>query len=328
MCVKALRDTVDTLVVLAHQGLPGPMQTDAEVDPGVQRPLDEDLAFCAAVPGIDVYIAAHPHHGLEQPIVHPDTRTLITQTYGYGTRLGRIRLAVKDRRVVGHDIALLRVWSDEWPADRAVATRIARYRDVIADQVGPPFGRSAERLTRKYHKESPLGSFCADAMRARAGSDVALTNAGGLRADLPEGPIDRGHVLDVLPFLNDSVTLQLTGGALKRILEHGFSLEAGMIQVSGLRARYDLSRAVGARLVELDISGRPVDDHQRRLGGSSPLQDPSRDLPARSLRCGRGAERPPRRRRPAVIQGLRTARAVTRDATEHRPDPGRRPRVR
>jgi 2',3'-cyclic-nucleotide 2'-phosphodiesterase (5'-nucleotidase family) len=101
-CVKELRETVDAIVLLAHQGLPGPMQTDAENDPEVQRPLDEDLAFCAAVPGIDVYIAAHSHHGLEQPIVHPDTRTLITQTYGYGTRLGRIRLSVKDRKVVRH----------------------------------------------------------------------------------------------------------------------------------------------------------------------------------------------------------------------------------
>ena len=103
-CVRALRGTVDVMVVLAHQGLPGPMQTDAENDPDVQRPLDEDLAFCAAVPGIDVYIAAHSHRGLEDPIVHPDTKTLVTQTYGYGTRLGRITLAVKDRRIVGHDV--------------------------------------------------------------------------------------------------------------------------------------------------------------------------------------------------------------------------------
>ena len=47
-CVETLRDTVDVIVVLAHQGLPGPMQTDAESDPEVQRTLDEDLAFCAA----------------------------------------------------------------------------------------------------------------------------------------------------------------------------------------------------------------------------------------------------------------------------------------
>ena len=67
----------------------------------MQRSLDEDLAFCGAVPGIDVYIAAHSHHGLEQPIVHPDTKTVITQTYGYGTRLGRIPSRSR-RRVTGH----------------------------------------------------------------------------------------------------------------------------------------------------------------------------------------------------------------------------------
>ena len=36
-----------------------------------------------------------------------------------------------------------------------------------------------------------------------------------------------------------------------------------MVQVSGLRARYDLSKPVGARLVSLEIGGRPIDDHQR-----------------------------------------------------------------
>lgn len=259
-CVRELRDTVDVLVVLAHQGLPGPMQTDAENDPDVQRSLDEDLAFCAAVPGIDVYIAAHSHRGLEQPIVHPDTGTLLTQTYGYGTRLGRIRLAVKDRKVVGHDIELLKVWSDRLTPDPAVAARVQHYRGVVADQIGPPLGRAAGRVTRKYHRESPLGSLCADAMRARAGSDVAFTNAGGLRADLPEGALDRGHVLDALPFLNDSVTLEMSGRALKAVLEQGFSLEAGMVQVSGLQARYDVRRPIGSRLVDVQVGGAPVDE--------------------------------------------------------------------
>ena len=261
--VGALRGTVDVVVMLAHQGLPGPMQTDAENDPDVQRPLDEDLAFCGAVPGIDVYIAAHSHHGLEQAIVHPDTRTLITQTYGYGTRLGRIRLAVKDRKVAGHDIQLLKVWSERLPPAPDVEARVGHYRRVIADYVGAPFGEASRRITRKYRQESALGSLCADAMRMRAGSDVAITNAGGLRADLPEGPIDRARVLDVLPFLNDSVTLEMEGGALKAALEQGFSLEAGMAQVSGLQARYDLSRPVGARLVSLDVGGQPADDHRR-----------------------------------------------------------------
>jgi 5'-nucleotidase/UDP-sugar diphosphatase len=262
-CVKELRNTVDVIVVLAHQGLPGPMQTDAENDPEVQRPLDEDLAFCAAVPGIDVYIAAHSHHGLDQPIVHPDTRTLITQTYGYGTRLGRIRLSVKDRKVVHHDIELLKVWSDQLPPDPLVAARLSHYKQTVADQIGAPIGRASQRITRKYFRESPLGSLVCDAMRTRMGADVALMNAGGLRADLPEGPIDRGHVLDVLPFLNDVVTMELEGGALKTAIEQGLSLEGGIVQVSGLTARYDLQRPVMSRLVSVEIDGRPIDDHRR-----------------------------------------------------------------
>ena len=261
-CVAALRPVVDVVVVLAHQGLPGPMQTDAEADPDVQRPLDEDLAFCAAVPGIHVYIAAHSHHGLEQPIVHPDTGTLITQTYGYGTRLGRIRLAVRDRRVIRHDVELLKVWTDEIAPHPGVQQRVAQYRAAVADQIGPPIGRAAERVTRKYHRESALGSLCADAMRARSGADVAITNAGGLRADLPEGSLDKGHVLDAFPFLNDLVTLSLDGRALRAVIEQGCTLEAGMVQVSGLSARYDLRRPRHARVVEMQVNGEPVTDER------------------------------------------------------------------
>jgi 2',3'-cyclic-nucleotide 2'-phosphodiesterase (5'-nucleotidase family) len=259
-CVEELRDTVDVLVVLGHQGLPGAMQTDAENDPEVQRPLDEDIRFCGDVAGIDVYIAAHSHHGLDQPIVHPATGTLITQTYGYGTRLGRIRLKVKDRKVVGHDIELLKVWSDQLPPHAAVADRVAHYRGVVADKVGSPVGYATERIIRRYNHESPLGSLITDLMRERAGSDVAFANAGGLRADLPQGPLDRSHALDAFPFLNNAVTQELSGRDIKAVLEHGFSLKAGIVQVSGLRAVYDLARPIGSRLIDLQIGGRPVED--------------------------------------------------------------------
>lgn len=266
-CVRELRGTVDTIVVLGHQGLPGPMQTDAENEPSIQRPLDEDLAFCAAVPGVDVYVAAHSHHGLEVPLRHPDTGTLLVQTYGYGTRLGRIRLKVKDRRVVAHDGELLEVRSDALPPHAGVADRIAHYRRAVADKIGPVLGRAARRIVRKYKAESPLGSFIADVIRARMKTDVALTNAGGLRADLPAGDLDRSHLVDAFPFTDNAVTVDLTGRDLKAVLEHGLSLQAGMIQVAGLRATYDLARPTGERLISLRIGAQPVtDDRVYRVG--------------------------------------------------------------
>lgn len=260
--VEELRGTVDAVIVLAHQGLPGPMQTDAENDPEVQRPLDEDLRFCDEVKGIAIYIAAHSHHGLERPIVHPNTGTILTQTYGYGTRLGRIRVSLANRKVVRHDVRLLKVWSDRVPPHGAVAARIAHYRRQLAGQIGPPFGRATARFTRKYNRESTLGSFCADVMRERAGSDVALTNAGGLRADIPAGDIDRGRVLDAFPFLNTAVTLALKGGDLRGAIEQGLTLRAGMVQVSGLRVRYDLRRPEGSRIVEIEVNGQALEEEK------------------------------------------------------------------
>lgn len=55
----------------------------------------------------------------------------------------------------------------------------------------------------------------------------------------------------------------MDGGALKSVLEQGISLEAGMAQVSGLKARYDLQRPPRSRLISVEIDGRPVDDHRR-----------------------------------------------------------------
>ena len=257
--VALLRPAVDVVVVLGHQGLPGPMQTDAENDPSVQRPLDEDLDFCGAIPGIDVYVAAHSHHGIETPMVHPKTGTILVQSYGYGTRVGVLDLEVRDGRVVRHRGELQKVWSDELPPHAAVAERLAFYRLKLKDEIGPDLGRATARFIRKYNTESPLGSFVTDVMRARAGSDVAITNAGGLRADLPEGALHRGHVLDALPFINTLVTLEMSGGDLRRAIAHGLSLAAGCCQVSGVVARYDPRRAPEERLLELRVGGRPVE---------------------------------------------------------------------
>ena len=261
--VRAIRDAVDVVVVLGHQGLPGAMQTDAENDPDVQRPLDEDIDFCREVEGIDVYVAAHSHHGLEEPIVVPRTGTILVQTYGYGTRLGLLELSIKDRKVVGHRGHLEKIWSDELPAEPAVAARLAYYRNKVAPEIGPEIAKATSRLTRKYNRESALGSFVADVLRERLHCDAAVTNAGGLRADLPAGSLNRGHVLDALPFLNAAVALELSGADLRGVLEQGCSLTAGMCQVSGITARYDLRQPVGSRVVDLRVDGRKVESEKR-----------------------------------------------------------------
>jgi 2',3'-cyclic-nucleotide 2'-phosphodiesterase (5'-nucleotidase family) len=258
--VSELKPQVDLIVVLAHQGKTGPMQTDAEARPEVQRDFDEDIRLCGEVAGIDVFVGGHAHRGIEKPFMHPKTGTLIVQTYGYGTRLGYLKLKLKDRKVVAHEGELLKVWSDKLPPDPVVAAKIARYKHQVAPQIGQVVGRLKNRLVRDYNRESSLGCFVADVLREVSGADVGMTNAGGLRADLPEGEVTKGNVLDALPFVNSLVVCEMTGEQIREVLEQGFTLERGMVQVSGLRAVYDLKRSNGARLIELQIGGNNVDE--------------------------------------------------------------------
>lgn len=58
-------------------------------------------------------------------------------------------------------------------------------------------------------------------------ADVAITNRGGFRADLPPGEITFADVIGVLPFNNVLVDVELTGGQLLTVLAHGNAAVGG-----------------------------------------------------------------------------------------------------
>ncbi|MBT8079344.1 MAG: metallophosphatase, partial [Gammaproteobacteria bacterium] len=74
--VEFLRDEVDLIVLLTHQGHTAPMQTDAEVDPRLARDIDKDIALADAVEGVDVLFGGHADAGTWEPVVSPKNGTL------------------------------------------------------------------------------------------------------------------------------------------------------------------------------------------------------------------------------------------------------------
>ncbi len=276
--VKELRPHVDLVIVLAHQGKTGPMQSDAENRPEVQRDFDADIRLATEVEGIDVLIGGHAHRGIEEPFVTPQTNTIIVQTYGYGTRLGYLKLKVQDGKIASHEGELLKVWSDQLKPDPAVSEKIEYYRNLVAPKIGIFKGELKTRLVRDYLRESSLGNFVTDVMREISGAEIAITNAGGLRADLPSGRVTNGDILDALPFVNSLVVSKLTGSQLKEVIEQGLTLERGMVQVSGLKASYDLSRPLGKRLVSIEVGGKTVDDNRIYLVATSSFLAQGGDL--------------------------------------------------
>ncbi len=138
--------------------------------------------------------------------------------------------------------------------------------DVViprADSCGQSAGRTCESL---------VGNVVTDAIRARYSADFAITNSGGLRANLtcptiddpsdfcppfvgPNYDITAGSVLAVLPFGNQVVTINVTGEELKAQLENGVSSMPGVsgrfAQVSGMCFTYDIDAAAGSRVTSV-----------------------------------------------------------------------------
>jgi len=258
--VARLRPEVDIVVLLTHQGHTAPMQTDDEADTSVHRDIEVDIALAGAVEGVDVLIGGHADAGQEEPFIHPVTGTLICQTYGQGTRLGYLKLLIEPEsgEVVGHDGRLLVVASDELEPHPIVAAKLAAYR-ARYPEVDEIIGRTAERLTRRYNEESDLGSLFADILREYGKTDIAFVHSGGIRADLPAGDITRENLLDAFPFIDYVLTLRMTGEQIINVLEQSFTLERGVLQVSGMTATFDIDRALGERVMAVTIGGRPLD---------------------------------------------------------------------
>jgi 2',3'-cyclic-nucleotide 2'-phosphodiesterase (5'-nucleotidase family) len=263
--IPRLRKEADLVVVLTHEGLPGPMQTDAEAHPEVQRPFDTDKDLVNTVPGIDVLIGGHPHRGIEVPWVSPQTGSIVVQTYGHGTTLGYLQLTVDTsaHKIASEHGSLLRVAPDVFPVPPQVDATVTKWEKKADELGGMQVAVSPAPLTRNYNGESALGDLVTDSLRWKSGAQIAFENAGGIRDDLPAGNVTRAGILSVVPFFNTMVTGDLTGTQIRSLLEQGLTLQAGLIQVSGLVMTADMNQPEYHRLVSVTVNGQPLEDEKK-----------------------------------------------------------------
>jgi 2',3'-cyclic-nucleotide 2'-phosphodiesterase (5'-nucleotidase family) len=262
--VDELRDDVDLIVLLTHQGKTAPMQTDAESDPRLQRDIDADINLAGAVTGIDVLFAGHADAGTPEPIVHPETGTIIMQTYGQATHLGYLQLTLdpETRRITNYDGRLVPVDPALHMPDPAIIAKLTEYRDAYPE-IQAVIGKTAARMNRHYIEESAVGHLFADAFVAVSGADIAFIHSGSLRKDLPAGDVRVVDLLDTYPFVDDVIVKEMTGEQIRRALEQSFTLERGLLQVSGLEVTYDLTQPEGQRLVSAEHEGAALLDTDR-----------------------------------------------------------------
>jgi 5'-nucleotidase len=249
----------------------------------------EIFAVARALPPglVDAIVAGHSHAGL----AHKVNGIAITQSFAGGRAFGRIDVSFDKSR---NAIAGVRVFAprdlcanenpnslscdaavDRGPLvparyegravspDPAIVEAMKPQLEYVRTLQATPLGVYVDTpLRRAADPESPLGNLFADAMRLSVpGADVAINNSnagGGLRADLPPGPLTFGLLYDIFPFDNQVARLSLKGAELTRVLieeiERG---RRGALGISGIRVRAECT----ADRLQVEVfrsSGQPV----------------------------------------------------------------------
>ena len=246
-----IRDSVDMIVVLTHQNKTAPMQTNKESDPSVQRGFDEDYAMAGKLRGVHAIYGGHSDNGLMQPVVHPETGTIIGLTFGQGMHLGYTKFMINTdtNDVTFIDGYLIPVDSEKYKAKKETSKLIAEYRKQYPE-LSEVIASMKEASMRLYNNESTIGNLLTDIMRKAANSDIAFLNSGAIRADLNAGRVTLEQLINVYPFPDTLSIVELTGAEIRKLIEYSLTLPYGIGQISGLKIEFDSSKPAMQRLIE------------------------------------------------------------------------------
>ena len=212
---------VDFVIALTHLG----------VEP------DKDLA--AAVPEIDLIVGGHSHTPLHQPVLV--NKTMIVQSGCYAKFLGKLEV-VLDSDLDAVELVDYRLVSvtEETGQDPKVAAIAEEYAAKVAPMLNRVAGQVSSVVANTPDLDSydtPLGNLIADVFRSQTKADVALYNRGGVRSDMPSGPLTVRAIHKLFPFNDPVLVLEMNGAQLQKVLKQGTVGGEGALSPSGIRDR-------------------------------------------------------------------------------------------
>jgi len=228
---------------------------------------------------VDVIIAAHTHAG----VAHRINDIAVVEAYNSGRAFSRVDLRVSPSGVVTgtkiyppKDMCALDAAGAPVPvADckpgeyegrpvtpsaeiaRVVAPAIERAKARRDEKVGIDL---ATAIRKSYGTESAEGNLFADLMlAAHPDAQIALTNGGGLRADLPAGPLTYGSLFEAMPFDNHFALVTMQGKHLRKLVLKNLHTSSGIFSWAGVSVKATCKRGM-LDVQLLDRRGKPIDD--------------------------------------------------------------------
>ncbi|XP_050028325.1 protein 5NUC-like isoform X1 [Dermacentor andersoni] len=274
---------VHVIIAMGHSGVP------------------RDVEICERVPEVSLVVGGHTHTFLYSgptadgglvsgdkpqgpyPIVVDrvsGSRCLVVQDFYMGKYMGNISVTWDDRGEVVRWSGQPTLLDSSVPEDSAGVALLDRYRDRVAQ--GRAMGVAESKVYLQGDKptcrlaECNLGNLIMDAFLKKMASlpsprgawtsvAAVIANAGGIRASIDEqstgGLVTFEDVVNVLPFGNTLVVMNVSGAQLRNLLEHGVHRHdakgevppAEFLITAGLRVVYDVRRKPYERVVDAFI---------------------------------------------------------------------------
>ncbi|WP_346929469.1 5'-nucleotidase C-terminal domain-containing protein [Clostridium sp.] len=231
---KVLRETekVDAVVVIAHAGAYQDSNT---------KEITGEAADIAKVEGVDAVIAGHNH-----AVVSGEVNGVPVVEGGYnGRALAKLTFTFDDSNKLLDVEPSVDVFSGKeatLPVDENVLKEVKNTKEGLNEILGKKATSLEERLSHddKNTAVTPLGVTVAETMRKIVGTEIAVTNGGGIRRSLEQGDVTVGDMYEILPFDNTLVTLDVKGSDLYSIIEHGINTEGfAWGQFAGIKVWYN-----------------------------------------------------------------------------------------
>jgi len=232
------------------------------VIPATHLGVDTDRELARAHPDLIFIAGGHSHTFLREGVLEGEV--LIGQVGSKASAYGRLDLWFdpETKRVTRSEYRVTSLMEEPTEGTRAreveelCAALVAKSDAVMSEVVGEltaPLDRA-----RSSTESSAAGNLIADAFRDHFKADCAFQNRGGIRCNLPKGPVTRRDLFEILPFGNHLVLLELRGEHLEGTLRQSVEGTAHTgLEVSGLTL--EVMGGEAPKLLRVLVGGEPLD---------------------------------------------------------------------
>ncbi|MDE1947848.1 MAG: thiosulfohydrolase SoxB [Burkholderiales bacterium] len=256
--------------------------------------MDVDLKLAGRVRGIDAIFGGHTHDGvpLAIAVANAGGKTLVTNAGSNGKFLGVMDFDVKSGRVADYRYRLLPVFADQIVPDAPMQELIAKLRQPYEARLTEPLAITDGLLYRRGNFNGSWDQLVCDALMQVQDAPIAFSPGFRWGGTLLQGDaITREALMGQLAITYPWATVtEMSGETIKGVLEDVadnlfnpdpyYQQGGDMVRVGGLQYRCSPNEAMGRRISDMRLDGKPLDAARKyKVAGWAPVAEDAGKAP-------------------------------------------------